>query len=154
MRNLPLNGAFSEMLANAKVYTSFVEFPASAIFSVKPPQDRNPFVAQKVITQLVDDVDGSVLSDGSGETVRFSLDGTSYEIDLSKKNADKLRAALQSYIEAGRKVGRRTGNAGRRSQSGPSAKELRDWARSNGFKVPDRGRIPGNVREAFEASSG
>lgn len=111
-------------------------------------------MAQKVITQLVDDLDGSVLSDGSGETVRFSLDGTSYEIDLSKKNADKLRGALQSYIESGRKVGRRTGNAGRRSQSGPSAKELRDWARSNGFKVPDRGRIPGNVREAFEASGG
>ncbi len=109
-------------------------------------------MAQKVITQLVDDVDGSVLADGAGETVRFSLDGTSYEIDLSKKNAEKLRGTLQTYIDAGRKVGRRTGSAGKRSQSGPTAKELRDWARSNGFKVPDRGRIPSTVREAFEAA--
>ena len=109
-------------------------------------------MAQKVITQLVDDVDGSVLADGAGETVRFSLDGTSYEIDVSNKNAEKLRATLQPYIDAGRKVGRRTGSAGKRSQSGPTAKELRDWARSNGFKVPDRGRIPASVREAFEAA--
>jgi len=111
-------------------------------------------VAQKVITQLVDDIDGSVLADGAGETVRFSLDGTSYEIDLGQKNADKLRAAVRPYVDAARKVGRRTGSAGRRSQSGPTAKELRDWARSNGLKVPDRGRIPGSVREAYEASSG
>ena len=111
-------------------------------------------MAQKVITQLVDDLDGSVLADGAGETVRFSLDGAGYEIDVSKKNADKLRSALQPYVDAGRKVGRRTGTTGRRSQSGPSAKELRDWARSNGFKVPDRGRIPGTVREAFEAAGG
>ena len=34
----------------------------------------------------------------------------------------------------------------------PSAREIRDWARSNGYKVPDRGRIPADVREAFEAA--
>lgn len=107
---------------------------------------------KKLITQLIDDLDGKELADGKGETVTFALDGTNYEIDLSLKNADKLRGVLQDYIAAGRKTGRVTGNP-KRSQSGPSAKELRDWARSNGLDVPDRGRVPASVREAFDAAN-
>lgn len=61
-------------------------------------------MAQKVITQLVDDLDGKVLADGEGETVRFMLDGDNYEIDLSKKNADKFRGLFQDYIAAGVKA--------------------------------------------------
>jgi Lsr2 len=95
-------------------------------------------MAQRVITQLVDDIDGKEIAEGKGETVSFALDGVSYEVDLSTKNA---------------KVGRKTGAAGRRSQSGPSAAEIRDWARSNGYDVPDRGRIPAEIRDAFEAKS-
>lgn len=106
-------------------------------------------MAQKVNIVLVDDIDGS----DATETVAFGLDGTNYEIDLNDKNAAKLRDALAAYVGHARKVGggRRTRSKSAVAGSGPSAKEIRDWARSNGFKVPDRGRIPADVREAFDA---
>ena len=111
-------------------------------------------MAQKVNIVLIDDIDGS----DADETVAFGLDGTSYEIDLNKKNAAALRDALAGYVGNARKVtGARRGRRGSSSSSsaplGPSAREVRDWARSNGFKVPDRGRIPAEVREAFDKAN-
>jgi hypothetical protein len=108
-------------------------------------------MAQKVNIILVDDIDGS----GAVETVSFGLDGTTYEIDLNKKNAAGLRDALSPYVGHGRKV---SGTRGRRSASsrtsmGPTAREVRDWARSNGYSVPDRGRIPADIREAFDKAN-
>jgi len=107
-------------------------------------------MAQKVHIVLEDDLDGSPAT----ETVSFGLDGKSYEIDLNDKNAGKLRDALAQYVGAGRSVGgaRRGRKPSTSTNLGPSAREIRDWARSNGHKVPDRGRIPGDVREAFEAA--
>jgi hypothetical protein len=107
-------------------------------------------MAQKVHIVLEDDLDGSAAK----QTVSFGLDGTSYEIDLNDKNAAALRDALATYVGHGRKVSgaRRGRRATASSTSGHSAKEIRDWARSNGQKVPERGRIPGDVREAFEAA--
>ena len=104
-------------------------------------------MAQKVSIVLIDDLDGSE----AVETVSFGLDGTTYEIDLNKKNAAALRDVLSGYVGNARKVS--ASRRGRRSAAtsmGPSAREIRDWARSNGFKVPDRGRIPAEVREAFD----
>lgn len=108
-------------------------------------------MAQRVITQLVDDIDGTELVESAGETVVFALDGQTYEIDLSAANAGKLRKALDPYVSAGRRVGRVASRSGaKRAQAGPSAAEVREWARSNGFDVPDRGRIPQEVRSAFD----
>jgi hypothetical protein len=104
-------------------------------------------MAQKVHITLEDDLDGG----DAAETVAFGLDGRSYEIDLNAKNAKALRDTLAKYVAAGRRAGGRSG-AKRRTQVGTSAREIRDWARSNGHKVPDRGRIPSDVREAFEAA--
>jgi len=108
-------------------------------------------MAQRVNIVLVDDIDGSDAS----ETVAFGLDGTSYEIDLNEKNAAKLRDALAAYVGHARKVGggRRTRATAKAAAGGASAKEIRDWARANGHKVPDRGRIPADVRAAFEAAN-
>jgi nucleoid-associated protein Lsr2 len=105
-------------------------------------------MAQKVHITLEDDLDGGVAT----ETVAFGLDGRSYEIDLNNKNAKALRDALAKYVGAARRSGGRAGRAKGRTQMGTSAREIRDWARSNGHKVPDRGRIPSDVREAFEAA--
>ncbi|QBR92557.1 histone-like nucleoid-structuring protein Lsr2 [Nocardioides euryhalodurans] len=107
-------------------------------------------MAQKVNIVLVDDLDGSDAS----ETVSFGLDGTSYEIDLNDKNAAALREALSGYVGHARKVTAARGRKARTTAttSGPSARELRDWARSNGFEVSDRGRVPAEVREAFDAA--
>lgn len=105
-------------------------------------------MAQKVNIILVDDLDGSDAS----ETVLFGLDGATYEIDLNDKNASKLRDALAGYVGHARKVTTSKGRKTRATTSGPSARELRDWARSNGHQVSDRGRVPADVREAFEAA--
>jgi len=107
-------------------------------------------MAQKVHIVLEDDLDGS----DATQTVSFGLDGTSYEIDLNDKNASALRDALATYVGHGRKVSgsRRGRRSSASTTTGHSAKEIRDWARSNGHKVPERGRIPGDVREAFEAA--
>ena len=61
-------------------------------------------MAQRMITTLVDDLDGTELERGSGETIRFGVDGRSYEIDLSDDNAAALRDVLQPYTEAGRRI--------------------------------------------------
>jgi nucleoid-associated protein Lsr2 len=110
-------------------------------------------MAQKVNIVLVDDIDGSEAT----ETVSFGLDGTSYEIDLNDANAAALRDALAAYVGHARKVGsarrgRRTSAAAAAAAGGPSAREIRDWARSNGYDVPDRGRVSAEVREAFDAA--
>lgn len=61
-------------------------------------------MAQRTITTLVDDLDGTDLGPGSGQTIRFGVDGRTYEIDLSDDNAAALREALQPYTEAGRRI--------------------------------------------------
>lgn len=108
-------------------------------------------MAQKVNIILVDDIDGSEAT----QTVVFGLDGANYEIDLTDKNAQKLRDALAKYVGHARKTGRAT-RRGRGSavaaSAGASAKEIREWARAEGMSVPDRGRIPADVREAYEAA--
>ncbi|MBA2417774.1 MAG: Lsr2 family protein [Nocardioidaceae bacterium] len=109
-------------------------------------------MAQKVQIILVDDVDGGE----ADETVRFGLDGTSYEIDLSRKNAQALRDTFARYVAEGRKVGNRRSASGRRSSStttsGDSPAQIREWARNNGFNVPARGRVSAEVREAYAAA--
>ncbi len=110
-------------------------------------------MAQQVHIVLVDDLDGS----DATECVSFGLDGTAYEIDLNEKNAAKLRDTLAGYVGHARKVGTAKGRARRSSGSaaasdGHSAKEIRDWARSNGLDVPDRGRVSAEVRQAFTAA--
>lgn len=108
-------------------------------------------MAQKVHIVLVDDLDGSEAS----QTVSFGLDGANYEIDLTDDHAAALREALAPYVGHARKVGR--GGSAKRSAAkaagGASAAEVRDWARSNGYDVPDRGRIPAEVRDAFDAAN-
>jgi hypothetical protein len=112
-------------------------------------------MAQKHIVQLIDDLDGGVAT----ETVSFGLDGANYEIDLSQKNAAKLRDALANYVAASRRSGgggRSRGSGGRRSGR-PSRSDreqtqaIREWARKNGFKIGEKGRIPGEVLDAYNA---
>lgn len=110
-------------------------------------------MAQRIQVILEDDIDGTEAT----ETVTFGLDGNTYEIDLNDEHATQLREAFAGYIAPARKVtgaSRRGRGVGRsaRSDSGPSTKEIRDWARSNGHEVSERGRVPASVREAFDAT--
>jgi hypothetical protein len=113
-------------------------------------------MAQRVNVILVDDIDG----DDAVETVTFGLDGVDYEVDLNENNAEALRSALAPYVGAARRVaGRKSSGRGRRGQraagggsTGPSASEMRRWARENGWDVSERGRVPAEVREAYAAA--
>jgi hypothetical protein len=111
-------------------------------------------MAQKVTVSLVDDLDGSTAE----ESVEFGLDGASYTIDLSGGNAGRLRDALDAYIEHARRSGGRkrvAGKviAGRAARTASADREqnqaIREWARKQGMKVSDRGRIPAEVLEAY-----
>ncbi|BBY24220.1 hypothetical protein MSTO_44250 [Mycobacterium stomatepiae] len=112
-------------------------------------------MAKKVTVTLVDDFDGAGAAD---ETVEFGLDGVTYEIDLSTKNAAKLRGDLKQWVAAGRRVGgRRRGRSGTGRGRGAIDREqsaaIREWARRNGHNVSTRGRIPADVIDAFHAAT-
>lgn len=106
-------------------------------------------MAQKVQVLLIDDVDGG----NADETIRFGLDGVDYEIDLSAKNAGKLRDVLAKYVGEARRVGGRRRTRRKDASAGPAsdAATIRDWAKENGWEVSDRGRVSTEIREAYAA---
>ncbi|MBF4619506.1 Lsr2 family protein [Clavibacter sp. VKM Ac-2873] len=115
-------------------------------------------MARKVITTLVDDVDGKPIEEGKGETVPFALDGVDYEIDLSEENAAALRSALEEYTEKGRRLGRAAGaRPAARRPSGAAQKEdlkaARSWLRERGHKVSERGRISSELLEEYRTNN-
>jgi hypothetical protein len=109
-------------------------------------------MAQKVLVEMVDDIDGEVAT----QTVPFSLDGASYEIDLSDNNAANLRRELERFIAAGKRTGGRKVRLAIGQSASPSAgsreksRQIREWARANGYPVSKRGRISAEISEAFE----
>src|SRR5579872_53181 len=113
-------------------------------------------MAQKIQTLLVDDLDGGQADD----TVRFGLDGVDYEIDLSVKHAEALRKALAPYLATARRApgsaARRPGRGGRRaaSSNGAAPTTVREWARSQGIAVKDRGRVPADLVARFKSATG
>jgi hypothetical protein len=117
-------------------------------------------VAKQIIHRLVDDLDGGE----ADETVKFSLDGVQYEIDLSHNNASKLRDLLAPYVAGGSKVGRITtapigGGRAARSRGGATAdreqnRAIREWAKKSGREISDRGRIPQEIVDEFHAQAG
>lgn len=114
-------------------------------------------MAEVIVRQLIDDIDGSEIRDGDGERVEFAFRGIDYQIDLSAANAANLERALKPYIDAAAKV--RGAGRLRRSKlnaNGKSSPEqlaaIRAWARNNGHEVADRGRIKAEIVEAFEAA--
>jgi nucleoid-associated protein Lsr2 len=119
---------------------------------IDSPARRSTAVASRTITTLTDDIDGG----NADETVTFSFKGTQYEIDLSKKNLDKMVKALQPYTSAARRSGGRRSGTGRTTSSGADRDQLariRVWARANGHEVSDRGRISTAVQEAYHAAN-
>lgn len=114
-------------------------------------------MARKVQVHLLDDIDGST----ADETLKFAIDGSDYEIDLSSKHADKLRSTLDKYVKSARRVGR--GHAAPANRARPGAptrsdraqnQAIRDWARRRGIDLSNRGRIPRNIVAQYEAEAG
>lgn len=114
-------------------------------------------MAERIVRQLIDDLDGSEISDGGGDRIQFSLRGIDYQIDLSNSNIAKLDKALKPYVDAAAKMrGGGTRRVKSTSAKAASSKEqlsaIREWARKNGHEVSARGRIKAEVVEAFEAA--
>lgn len=137
-------------------------------------------MAERIVRQIIDDLDGSDITDGDGERIEFSLRGVEYQIDLSNGNVAKLEKALQPFVEAaatmrgsrgrgaksngnGRGVPAATTNgSGRQGKAGGNGRDsaaargdlaaIRQWARDNGHEVSDRGRIKAEIVQAFEAA--
>jgi hypothetical protein len=107
-------------------------------------------MAQRVEVRLIDDIDEGP----AAETVTFGLDGVSYEIDLSEKNAKKLRADFANWAGHARRSGGTRGGSRRRSSGSPAKRAdlsaVREWARANGHTVSDRGRISAEVQAAYD----
>jgi Lsr2 len=107
-------------------------------------------MAQKITVELEDDLDGGP----AAETVRFGLDGSEYEIDLSKKNAAALRKQLTPFVEHARKAGRgQRRRSARTSSSRARSGDIRAWAKEQGVAISERGRIPASVVEQYEAAT-
>ncbi len=108
-------------------------------------------MARKVQTILLDDIDGG----DAKRTATFALDGRAYEIDLNESNLDRLSEALAPFIEKAR---RSSAGGGRRSSArgtastGSDASAVRTWAREQGYEVSDRGRVPKEIRDAYDQS--
>ena len=110
-------------------------------------------MAQQTTVTLTDDLDGTK----AAETVRFALDGRSYEIDLNKRNAAALRKVLGEFTAAARKVRGTRAASKPVSETEPAkvdAKAVREWAAANGITVSARGRIPSDVVGQYEAAAG
>jgi Lsr2 len=106
-------------------------------------------MASIVSVVISDDIDGSE----GAETVTFSVDGVTYEIDLAAKNRAKLDKAIGPYVAVARKVSRRhpTGNA-RPNGHRTDRAAVRAWARERGLKVSERGRISADVMQQYQAA--
>jgi hypothetical protein len=110
-------------------------------------------MAKKIQTLPIDDIGGGA----ADATIRFSLDGTEYEIDLNAKHAEELRKVLANYVAHGRKVGGTTRRAPRGRRSGADAidtAKVREWAKESGYAIKDRGRVPAAVVEKYRAADG
>jgi hypothetical protein len=117
-------------------------------------------VARETITKLIDDLDGGE----AHETVKFGLDGHSYEIDLSTKNANKLRTVLSQYLEHGTRLAGRTAAANGRASAGRGRatattdrdqnQAIRAWATRKGLDIAPRGRIKAEIIEQYHREAG
>lgn len=109
-------------------------------------------MASKTVVLLTDDTDGSE----AAETVHFGIDGTTYEIDLSEKNAAQFRNAFERYVAKARKTGkgggRRRGSARGNGFGDVDTKAVRKWAEANDIKLNSRGRIPADVIAQYRAA--
>ncbi len=107
-------------------------------------------MARKIQTLLIDDLDGG---EAAG-TVRFGLDGTEYEIDLSAAHGDELRSALAQYLAHARRVGGTARNAARSRREAVDNARVREWAKGQGIEVKERGRVPANIVEKYKIAVG
>ena len=106
-------------------------------------------MATRIAVVLEDDLDGGP----ADETLRFGLGSAEYEIDLNAKNSSRFRKQLAPFIDHARKAGRaQPGRPARAASARQRAGDIRAWAKEQGIAVSDRGRIPANVTDQYDAA--
>ncbi|MBY6368074.1 histone-like nucleoid-structuring protein Lsr2 [Rhodococcoides corynebacterioides] len=117
------------------------------------------------MSKLTDDIDGTAIADGTGESISFSVNGVDCSIDLKDKNATEFHRKLDYYIQHAERVGGRkrktaTPKPPAATESTPPTKRdpaqtraIREWANANGYTVNSRGRIPAEIVEAYDAAN-
>ncbi len=114
-------------------------------------------MGQRIEVVLTCDLhDGEVPAE---ETVTFAVDGTTYAFELCDEHLQEFRDAVGRYVAAARRAdqprrGRRRADGGGRRGGPTDLSEVRAWARGQGYKVSERGRISTEVQEAYEAANG
>lgn len=97
----------------------------------------------------VDDYDGETTE--GVETVSFSLNGTSWVIDLAPANLALLEAALEPWMA---KATQKGGPVRVATVNGAGVPDIRVWARAHGWPdLGDRGRVPAEAIAAYEAAN-
>ena len=112
-------------------------------------------MAKRVIEQLVSDLSGKDIKDGEGETVKFSIGSTSYEMDLTEAEAGQFYDAVKKYTDVATKTsgrGVRSGGGSKSKSDRNQTQAIRTWARENGLAVSERGRISQDVQDAYNAA--
>ncbi|OZC55439.1 hypothetical protein CH267_12680 [Rhodococcus sp. 06-621-2] len=122
-------------------------------------------MATHIITSLVDDLDGTAIDEGTGESIEFAVNGVEYVIDLKSKNATEFHRKLDYYIEHATRVGgrrRKPSAAGATSTAKTASsatkrdpaqtRAIRQWASDEGYEISERGRIPADIEEAYNAA--
>ena len=107
-------------------------------------------MARRIHVQLIDDISG----EDAQETIRFSLDGADYEIDLSADNAVDLRDTLKGYSAKGRRLRGPSGTSGGLGEATgrEETQKIRNWATENGYNPSPRGRISRAIKQAYDAA--
>jgi hypothetical protein len=123
----------------------------TADWSLRAVVVLNGAMAKKteVVVTMTDDLDGSK----ADRTVAFAWGGTTYEIDLSKKNASAFEKAVAPYVASARRV-RGAASRGRKPATGRARSDLsaiREWARASGYEIAERGRIAQEIQDAYDA---
>jgi len=106
-------------------------------------------VSQHVQILLEDDLDGSE----AAETITFGLDGSTYEIDLSEDHALTFRAAFIPFAAAARTVKTAPPRKTRVRNTRPDTAAIREWAKTQGMPVNEKGRIPASIIAEYEAAN-
>jgi len=141
------------VLANA-IHPTTRRYAAVVLsYLVTASNRKQSSMARKTTIELTDDLDGGK----AAETITFGLDGQTYTIDLNARNAKALRKAFAPYVASGRhaKTGKPARGRSRRRTAGGSAassRDVREWARSQGIQIANRGRIPNDLVAKFQAA--
>ena len=106
-------------------------------------------MVRHVVETVLDDIDGSK----NAESYTFALNGDEWSIDLSDKNAKKLRGVLEPFITAGTKVGVHKKSRSRSKGPRKDLADVRAWGQANGFSVSERGRVPGALLTAYDTAN-